>query len=145
MSELPNRLEPMPGVVSAGQPDAAALEELADAGFAAVVDIRGADEPRGFDEKACVEALRMRYVALPVTGPADLSFETATALDEVLTEARGRPVLVHCGSGNRVGALLALLEGVRGRPAEDALALGVAGGMTSPALHAIVAERLANR
>lgn len=145
MSDLPNRLEPMPGIVSAGQPDAAALEELADEGFAAIVDIRGPEEPRGFNEKACVEALRMRYIALPVADAADLSFDNARVLDKVLVEAGGRPVLIHCASGNRVGALLALLEGLRGKAAEDAITIGIAGGMTSPALQAIIEERLASR
>jgi uncharacterized protein (TIGR01244 family) len=145
MSELPNRLEPLPGIVSAGQPNEAALVKIAEQGFAAVVDIRGPDEPRGFDERACVEALSMRYVALPIADADDLSFDTARSLEEVLTEAGSRAVLVHCGSGQRVGALLALLEGLRGTPPADAVAIGIAGGMTSPALHAIVAERLTSR
>jgi hypothetical protein len=43
-----------------------------------------------------------------------------------------------------VGALLALVEGLRGKPVPEALAIGVAGGMTSPALRAIVEHKLAD-
>ena len=41
------------------------------------------------------------------------------------------PVLLHCGSGNRVGALLALAAfHVDGRPADAALQYGLDSGLT---------------
>jgi protein tyrosine phosphatase (PTP) superfamily phosphohydrolase (DUF442 family) len=55
------------------------------------------------------------YRRLAVRGKEDLTLEKSKALDEVLREAKGEPVLVHCTTGNRAAALLAL---------RDALVLG---------------------
>lgn len=128
------------GITSAGQPDEAALEVFADSGYATVIDIRGEGENRGFDEPAVVEELGLHYVTLPIDGKDAISFENARKLDELLSEYPG-PVLVHCGSGNRVGALLALRASLGGADDESALALGREGGLTR--LEPVVQERLA--
>lgn len=128
------------GVTSAGQPNPAALEVFADVGYTTVIDLRGAGENRGFEEAAVVEDLGMHYVALPIEGKDAISFENARKLDALLQEYPG-PVLVHCGSGNRVGALLALRASLDGADAESALAIGREGGLTG--LEVVVKERLA--
>ncbi len=128
------------GVTSAGQPDEAALEVFADSGYATVIDLRAAGEDRGFDEAAAVEELGLHYVAMPIDGKDAISFDNARRLDELLDEYPG-PALVHCGSGNRVGALLALRASLDGADDETALALGREGGLTS--LEGVVRERLA--
>jgi len=99
--------EHTPFDLSSGQPNAAALSAIAAAGYAGVIDLRMADEPRGFDEIGTAAALGLRYETLPVAGPNDVTFENAAKLDALLAEFDG-PVLLHCGSGNRVGALFAL-------------------------------------
>ena len=49
----------------------------------------------------------------------------------MLAKAEG-PVIAHCGSGNRVGALYALREHyVRGATPADALAFGKRAGLTA--------------
>lgn len=128
--ELPNRKDPLEGVTTAGQPNAAALAAVADAGYRAVIDLRGAQEDRGLDEKATVEGLGMSYTALPVEGAAGITYGNAAALDGLLAELP-RPVLIHCSSGNRVGALLALRAKSNGADNEAALALGVSAGLTA--------------
>lgn len=128
------------GITSAGQPDRAALEIFADAGYATIIDLRGAGENRGFEEAAVVEELGMHYVNLPIEGMDAISFENARKLDALLQEHPG-PVLVHCGSGNRVGALLALRASLDGADDESALAIGREGGLTR--LEGVVRERLA--
>lgn len=128
------------GITSAGQPDEAALEVFADSGYATVIDIRGEGENRGFDEAMVVEELGLHYVTLPIDGKDAISFENAQKLDELLNKYPG-PVLVHCGSGNRVGALLALRASLGGADDESALALGREGGLTG--LEPVVLERLA--
>lgn len=133
-------VSPVNGVTSAGQPDAAALEVFADAGYATVIDLRGEAEERGFDEAALVEELGLHYVTLPIENGDAISFENARKLDALLQEYPG-PVLVHCGSGNRVGALLALRASLDGADDDSALALGRAGGLTG--LESVVQERLA--
>lgn len=119
------------GVSSAGQPDAEALQVFADSGYATVIDLRGESESRGLDDEASlVEELGMSYVALPVSGSAAVNFENASRLDELIKASEG-PVLVHCGSGNRVGALLALRASAAGADDAEALKIGKDAGLTS--------------
>jgi uncharacterized protein (TIGR01244 family) len=137
---LPNRKDPIKGITSAGQPTAEQLSAAATEGFTTVIDLRPATEDHGMvDEKATVEKLGMRYVTLPVSGAKDISYANAAALDKLLAEAKG-PVLLHCGSGNRAGALLALRAKLKGADDESALALGVASGVTG--LQPTVIERI---
>lgn len=133
---------PERGFISTGQPDAAVLQAIAEAGFVAVVDLRTVTEDRGIDEQAEVEGLGMSYINLPVAGSAGITFENAARLDRILAGLDG-PVLLHCGSGNRVGALFALREKRRGADAEQALAVGKAAGLTRS--EEIVRERLAGQ
>jgi protein tyrosine phosphatase (PTP) superfamily phosphohydrolase (DUF442 family) len=73
----------------------------------------------------------LRYVELPIAGASDLTRENVERLDRALRDALpAGPVLLHCASGNRVGALLALRETwLRGAEPEAALALGRAAGL----------------
>lgn len=119
---------PVDGITSAGQPDEAGFEVFADQGYTTVIDLRTAGEDRGLDEPAVVEGLGMEYVLLPI-GRDAVNFDSAKALDELIKAADG-PVLVHCGSGNRVGALLALGKSLEGADDETALEYGREGGMT---------------
>ena len=133
-------VSPVDGVTSAGQPDEAALEVFADVGYVAVIDIRGAGEQRGIDDEASlVEEMGMYYVPFPIEDKSAISFENARKLDALIAEHDG-PVLVHCGSGNRVGALLALRASLDGADDEAAIALGKEGGLTR--LEGVVRERL---
>lgn len=126
--------------VASGQPDEAALRAIADAGFVAVVDLRSVNEDRGLDEQATINRLGMSYASLPISGAADITFDNATVLDLILANYEGR-VLVHCLSGNRVGALYALREKLLGASFDDALAVGKAAGLTR--LESVVKEQLA--
>jgi len=139
--DLPNRKDPLAGITTAGQPNAAQLAAAAQSGFKAVIDLRGVSESRGMDdERATVEKLGMSYITLPVEGSDGVTFANATALDKLLAGVE-RPVLIHCASGNRVGALLALRSTLEGADAEAALALGVASGLTG--LKPTVEQKLA--
>ena len=84
----------------------------------------------GRDEAAEVQPAGMAYRQIPVDGAGGLGIEKARALQEILQQADGA-VLVHCASGNRVGALLALAAADRGLPVENALQQGREAGMTS--------------
>ena len=134
------RFEPAEGITAAGQPDENGLKELADDGYAAVIDLRAAGEDRGIDEQGLVESFGMDYVSLPIAGRGAVNFENARKLDEILGRY-DQPVLVHCASSNRVGALFALREKMNGADDEDALAFGRSAGMTS--LESTVKTRIA--
>ena len=127
--------------VSTGQPDAEILAIAKDAGIATIVDLRAPNENRGIDEVAEVEALGMRYVSLPVAGGEDVNFDNAVALDKILAASDG-PVLLHCASGNRVGALFALRESLKGASDDEALTVGKSAGLTR--LESVVKNRLEN-
>lgn len=122
-------VQPVDGMTSAGQPDEAALKVFAKQGYTTVIDLRTESEDRGMNEAAVVEGLGMNYVVLPI-GRDSISFDSAKALDKLIADSEG-PVLVHCGSANRVGALLALRKSLDGADDETALAYGREGGMTS--------------
>lgn len=136
------KVRPVGGVTSAGQPDREALEVFADSGYTAVIDLRGAAEARGLDEAEVVENLGMSYVPFPITGEEAINYENAAKLKRLI-DAQDGPVLVHCGSGNRVGALLALAEALGGADDDAAIAAGRNGGLTG--LEPVVRERLAER
>lgn len=128
---LPNARRPLDGVVSGGQPSAAQLEAAAGAGFRTVVNLRTPGEPGELtDEAERVAELGMDYVSLPIAGAAGMTEDNARALAELLAGAE-RPVLLHCGSGNRIGGLLALEAFyVEGLDVDAALERGLEAGLT---------------
>lgn len=132
-------LQAIDGITASGQPDAGQFALVAEAGYVAVVDLRGESENRGLDEEAVLDELGLDYVQLPLSSPDAISMENAAVLDQILADYDG-PVLVHCGSGNRVGALLALRQSLLGADDDDALAYGKSAGLTG--LEPVVRARL---
>lgn len=141
--DLPNARQPEPDLLTGGQPTRECLQAAYAAGYRTVVNLRPVDELEGFDEGRFARDLGFDYVDIPIAGPADLSRAAVELLDQVLTDAERRPALIHCASGNRVGALLALHGRLRrGMNVDEALAHGEATGLTAPALRAAVHEKL---
>ena len=137
---IANAVSPEAGVVSAGRLAPEDIARVREAGIRHVIDLRPDAETPDFDEAAAVDAAGLAYDNLPVAGAADLTPATVQAFDALLRDA-GRPVLVHCASGNRVGALAALRAAwVDGVPADEAIAIGKAWGLTG--LEPAVRERL---
>ncbi len=132
--------EPKPSLHTGGQPTAEDLATLSRQGVRTVIDLRTDEEDRGFDEAAEVARQGMRYVRLPIGGAGDLTSENAALLKQAL-DGSGDNVLLHCASGNRVGALLALMkvQHENATPAE-ALEFGKRAGLKS--LEPAVAEKL---
>ena len=122
------QVKPVDGVTTAGQPDKASFKVFADSGYVAVIDLRTEGEDRGLDEPAVVEALGMDYINFPI-GRDGITFENAKTLDEIMVRY-DQPVLVHCGSANRVGALFALNAYRATDDVDEALAAGRAAGLT---------------
>ncbi len=102
---VPNAHQPLPNLVTGGQPSPAHLEALHRAGGAVVLDIRDPLEPRPFDEPAIVRQLGMEYVNVPVNA-GTITDETLERILSVLRGAGDRTVFFHCASGNRVGGAL---------------------------------------
>ena len=125
--------------VSTGQPDQETLDMAAAAGIRAIIDFRMPGEDRGMDEEAETAARGMSYVSFPISGPADMTYEKAAELDRLLTGTEG-PVLMHCISGNRVGALFALRASMKGASDAEALEIGERAGLTRS--RSVIEDRL---
>lgn len=127
---VPYGAVPFEGVLTGGQPSPEQLEALRDAGFQTVINLRREDERGVAGEAERVAALGMEYVSIPVDGGAGLTRQNVEALDWALAGTE-RPLLLHCGSSNRVGALVALRAAqLEGAGSEEALELGRAAGLT---------------
>ncbi len=122
--------QPRAGLHTGGQPSREQLASAAANGVRTVIDLRGTDEARGYDEAAEARRLGLVYLALPVAGGEGITFANARALQQLLANAEG-PVLLHCASGNRVGALLALAAAEDGASDDAALELGRRAGLGS--------------
>lgn len=105
ISGVANACQILPNVITGGQPNAAQLRALKDAGGAIVLDIRDPMEPRPVDERGLVQELGMEYVNVPVRA-GSLDDATLERILSVLRNAGDRTVFFHCGSGNRVGGAL---------------------------------------
>lgn len=115
-----------------GQPTEAQLEAIAKAGIRSVVNLRGEAEEGSLDEAEDVHGLGLAYLHLPIAGAGDLDEERARRLAEWLAEPEHLPAVVHCASGNRVGALFALKAFyVDDETPDEALAKGQEHGLTS--------------
>jgi protein tyrosine phosphatase (PTP) superfamily phosphohydrolase (DUF442 family) len=105
LSGVANACQILPNVITGGQPNAAQLRALKDAGGKIVLDIRDPMEPRLVDEPLLVRELGMEYVNIPVRA-GSLDDSTLERILAVLRGAGERTVFFHCGSGNRVGGAL---------------------------------------
>ncbi|MBX7099315.1 MAG: tyrosine-protein phosphatase [Myxococcaceae bacterium] len=111
-----------PGLYVGGEQDAAQLAHLKELGVVLVVDLREAKEPGARAEAAQAAKAKLQYRRLEVAGASGLTEKNARALDALIREAKGAPVLVHCKSGERSAALLALRDGlVLGRSKGESL------------------------
>ena len=134
LAAIPNACEPLPGLVTGGQPTESQLAAFREAGGQVVIDIRAAREPRPLDEVAVTERLGLEYVVVPVTA-GSLKDETLERILEALRKAKGRPTLFHCASGNRIGAaLIPYLVLDQAMEEEDAVQQAIRVGLTSPEL-----------
>ena len=103
---------------------------LAEAGVEVVINLQPDDE-LSFDESAAVKLAGMHYEQLPISGVADLKQLKILAFDNILRQHHGKKIAVHCGSGNRVGAAIALRAGwLRGRKMDTAMERGRSHGLT---------------
>lgn len=122
-----------PGLYASGQPTPQDLAALAARGVHTVINLRAPSEPVDYDEAAEAERVGLRYVAIPVAGPQDVTMETVARFSRELEDAgRHGGTLVHCASANRAGALVALDQGLaKGASREQALVMGRAAGLTT--------------
>ena len=136
LADIPNACQPLPDLVTGGQPNEEQLVAFRAAGGQVVLDIRAAREPRPLDEVAVAERLGLEYIVIPVT-PGQVTDATLERIVDALRKAHGRTTLFHCASGNRVGAaLIPYLVLDQGMEEEDAVQQALRVGLTSSELMA---------
>lgn len=62
------------------------------------------EQEGSLEEKPRVEALGLEYYNIPI-GSDGISPEQVALFSKILGDAANRPVLIHCASSNRVGAM----------------------------------------
>ncbi len=132
MAGVLNACEPLPGLLTGGQPSADHFEALSAAGLATVLDCRHPSEPRGLQEEQVLQGLGISYFNVPVV-PGGLTDEVLEKILTVLRGNSGEPLLFHCQSGNRVGAALIphfMLD--HGMDQSTAIQLAMSVGLRSP-------------
>lgn len=131
MITIPNAKQAFPGILTGGQPSEAQLIEAQQKGYKTVINLRPAAEQNGLDEGDQVKKLGMHYINIPVSGVNDLTSANSQALNKALSDINTYPVLIHCASGNRVGALFALDAHQRAQlPIDAAIDIGKKAGLT---------------
>src|SRR5207247_11451434 len=100
-----NACEPIPGVVTGGQPTLAHLAALKRAGCEVILDIREPMEPQPF-RAAAVAAAGLEYINIPVShGPLDDA--TFDRVRRTVRELAGhKRCSFYCESCHRVGVTL---------------------------------------
>lgn len=132
-------LTTLDGVYFGGQPTPEDIERADAAGLAGVLNLRPSGE-LSFDEAGVVTQLGMQYLNPAFASPEGLTDEVLDAAREQLRTAQ-RPLLFHCGSANRVGAVwLAHRIVDEGWSFDEALAEARAIGLRTPGYETRVRE-----
>ncbi|MDF1665826.1 MAG: sulfur transferase domain-containing protein [Planctomycetota bacterium] len=129
--KIKNVKYPLKGVVSGGQPTKQEFLKAQSMGIKTVINLRSKGEiaKYAFEEKL-LKKLAIKYIHIPVYGKKGIHKENMAKLFKALKDSP-KPVLIHCASGNRVGALFALKAAlVDGKSVEDAVTIGKKAGLT---------------
>lgn len=106
VSGVLNAYEPVPGLITGGQPLVEHLAALKVAGCDVVVDVRDPMEAQPIDAPAAVRAAGLDYLNIPVSH-TPLDDRALDAMQQALHQDIGtRRAFIYCNSGNRVGAAL---------------------------------------
>lgn len=110
--------------VAMGQPTPADLQQAAQEGYKSVLNLRSPQEEGALsDEQQSAEAAGLQYVNLPVRPDAMSQEQTDQILNQI--DQLPKPLLTHCKSGLRSGAMALMYVATReGLSAEAAMEKG---------------------
>ncbi len=138
------RLHVFGNIFLASQPAKEDFQTAAENGIKTVLNLRAAGE-LDWDEGAWVKKLGMNYVNIPIT-PRTFTDQKIDQARKLLRDSKNRPLLVHCASANRVGAIwLAHRVLDHGLDYQQALKEARTVGLRSPVLERIVRQYIAKR
>lgn len=129
---LPNGQVPFDGILTGGQPTFDQIKQAGETGFKAVINLRTENElPDPDQELTWVETAGMKYIHIPVAGAEGLTLENTREFADALSTAENYPLIIHCKSGQRVGAMFALKAfHIDEKSIEESLAIGERAGLT---------------
>lgn len=120
-----------PGLYSAGQPQANEWTEIARMGIATVINLRPDSEQPGIDERALATAQGLEYISLPIASAQDLTWANVAMFGSLVRQHQANGLLIHCGTGNRVGAMFALSRALAsGYTTDEAIDYGRKAGLS---------------
>lgn len=125
------------------QPDAVSLDIAVEKGVETVINLRNPEE-FSWDEKKAVHQAGLNYYNIPLSS-SDESFDPVAInqISALIQAHHDQKILVHCSSGNRASAWLAIhLATDHNIPSDSAIRLAKHAGMTSPIIEARVARYL---
>lgn len=132
VSEIMNFAHPEPRHFVGGQPKKNEVAELADAGVDMIINLRSHAEMNGIHEAEWATENHLAYYHIPIAGADDLTKENVLLFHQNLWLNEEKAIYMHCASGNRAGAMMALRAAWhQGASTEEALAIGERYGMTS--------------
>ena len=116
---------------SSGQPPAESFTALAKLGIRHVINLRPPAEAPDLNEAAIATQANMAYYTIPISSAADLTPNNVKLLDNILNTISNEKAILHCSSGNRAGALMALRAAwINGASVEQAIQEGELYGLT---------------
>jgi len=134
-----NYLRASPFIGTAGVIGEGGFAEAKALGFKTVINLNTAEEGAE-QERVAVEAAGLGYISLEVSTKAPTP-EQVQSFAAAVADAGNYPILVHCESANRVGAMWALYRAGQGVPAEIAIQEGRTVGL-KPSREPAVREQL---
>ena len=123
-----NRVAPY--IANAGLLRVTGLEEAKRLGFKLVIDLRAPDEDGALAEEQLAKDIGMNYQRI-VVGRGAPDWEQIDTFSSLIENAQLYPILVHCVSSNRSGAIWAMYRAKSGVPPLIAIEEGRAAGLES--------------
>ncbi len=123
-----NRVSPY--IANAGLLLDGGVAEARRLGFKLIVDLRAPDEDGVTEEIELAQSVGIKYVNIPVTARAP-GWDQVEEFASIIHQSKHYPVLVHCVSANRSGAIWAMYRAHVGVPALIAIDEGRAAGLES--------------
>jgi uncharacterized protein (TIGR01244 family) len=136
-TEIANFAHICDGLDAAGQPTTAQLQQLGALGYRTVLNLREANEAGVEAEAALVASIGLRYLHVGVSA-SSFSSALVDQCAAVLNDPSAAPILCHCSTSNRVGAVIAVMHARAGHSIEEALAEGARAGLKAEGMVAAV-------
>lgn len=141
-----DRIHRLDKVFLAGQPTAEDFKlAKSQEGLKFVINLRTSEELE-YDEATTLKGLGIGYLHLPVQSPATLKDEVFEKARKALVDKKNHPVMMHCASANRVGAIWLAYRVLDDKvPYEKALEEAKKVGLRSPDLEGKAKDYIARK